>query len=268
MIRLNDEKFHTFRIYTKHLVTFFPALKSDKNAISRIDTATDALMGSYVKIKKNTGWLKRNLIHSCQFSRNDGHPYVNIRLVDDMLPFLVGISGWFSAPKIKNIRHFKKDNHFKLYAYFYSHLCRGNMGEVPLSEVRELLSIKKDQYKLVGHLKSRLLDPSIALINRTTDIEVTHSPYEPSRKVASFIFDIHKAAAPPRLSPIPPSTSISEASTPLGKKYQPIGIKEMEFTYPRKHDTSWYSLKQFEQPRKTKKPVNQWSTSFLKRYAR
>lgn len=93
MIRLNDEKFHTFRIYTKHLVTFFPALKSDKNAISRIDTATDALMGSYVKIKKNTGWLKRNLIHSCQFSRNDGHPYVNIRLVDDMLPFLVGISG-------------------------------------------------------------------------------------------------------------------------------------------------------------------------------
>ena len=167
MIRQKDEEFHTYRIHTRQLTAFFPGLQSDKNAIARIDTATDALMGSYIKIKKRNGWVKRNLIHSCQLDRNDGNAYVDIRLDDEMLPFLVGITGWFSAPKIENIRFFKKENHFKLYAFFHTHLYRGNTGEVPLSQIRELLSIQKKQYRLVGHLKSRLLDPTIHLINWT-----------------------------------------------------------------------------------------------------
>jgi len=93
MIRQKDDQFHTYRIFTRQLIDFFPALKSDKNAIARIDEATDALMGSYIKIKKKNGWLKRNLIHSCQFYKNNGYAYVDIRLDDDMLPFLIGITG-------------------------------------------------------------------------------------------------------------------------------------------------------------------------------
>jgi len=93
MVRQKDEKFHTYRIYTRQLIEFFPGLQSDKNAIARIDSATDALMGSYIKIKKKNVWLKRNLIHSCQLNKNNGHAYVDIRLDDDMLPFLIGITG-------------------------------------------------------------------------------------------------------------------------------------------------------------------------------
>ncbi|HAW51096.1 MAG TPA: hypothetical protein DCX54_02030 [Flavobacteriales bacterium] len=44
MIRQEDKQLHTYRIYSKHLIDFFPALKSDKNAIARLDKATDALM--------------------------------------------------------------------------------------------------------------------------------------------------------------------------------------------------------------------------------
>jgi len=45
MIRQKDEKFHTYRIYTRQLIDFFPALQSDKNAITRIDSATDLDFG-------------------------------------------------------------------------------------------------------------------------------------------------------------------------------------------------------------------------------
>jgi len=44
MIRQEDKHLHTYRIYAKQLVDFFPALQSDKNAIVRLDRATDALM--------------------------------------------------------------------------------------------------------------------------------------------------------------------------------------------------------------------------------
>ncbi|MBF0264131.1 MAG: replication initiation protein [Gammaproteobacteria bacterium] len=217
MIRQKDEQFHTYRIFTRQLIEFFPALKSDKNAIARIDMATDALMGSYIKIKKKNGWLKRNLVHSCQFYKNDGHSYVDIRLDDEILPFLIGITGKFSSPKIENIRYFKKENHFKLYAFFYSYLYRGNTGEVPLSALRDLLSIKKSQYKLVGHLKSSLLEPSIKLINRVTDIKVSCSSYKHGRRIAGFIFDIKRSPiknlAQTKKLPIVPDKPILSAGT-------------------------------------------------------
>jgi plasmid replication initiation protein len=54
------------------------------------------------------------------------------------------------------------------------------------------LSIQKKQYILIGHLKSRLLNPTIDLINRTTDIYVESTPYKHGKKIAGFIFDIKK----------------------------------------------------------------------------
>jgi len=65
---------------------------------------------------------------------------------------------------------------------------------VTLCALRDILSIKKKQYLLVGHLKSRLLDPAIDLINRTTDIRIDYMPYKHGRKVAGFVFDIQKRA--------------------------------------------------------------------------
>lgn len=90
-----------------------------------------------------------------------------------MLPLLIGVNGYFSAPKLENIKLFKKDQHFKLHAYFYAYLYRHSTGVVTLSELRNILDIDNKQYKLVGHLKNRLLVPSINLINKVTDINVS-----------------------------------------------------------------------------------------------
>lgn len=232
MIRQKDKQLHTYRIYAKQLIDFFPALKSDKNAIARLDKVTDALMWSYIKIKNKNGWLKRNLIHSCVLNRVNGAVYVDIRLDDDMVPFLIGLSWWFSSPKIENIRHFKKENHFKLYAFFYAYLYRWSTWEIPLSHIREILSIQKKQYLLIGHLKSRLLNPTIDLINRTTDIKVEYTHYKHGKKIAGFIFDIQKnskivaSGAFGWKSPGLTGTICSDNN--LAKKYSTFGIKQTE----------------------------------------
>ncbi|MBU0673806.1 MAG: replication initiation protein [Proteobacteria bacterium] len=44
LIRQEDTQLHTYRIYAKKLIEFFPALQSDNNALARLDKATDALM--------------------------------------------------------------------------------------------------------------------------------------------------------------------------------------------------------------------------------
>ncbi len=90
-----------------------------------------------------------------------------------MLPHLISVNSYFSSPKLENIRLFKKDQHFKLHAYFYSFLYRHTTGIVSIDDLRKILDVDKKQYKLVGHLKSRLLLPSIDLINNVTDIHIS-----------------------------------------------------------------------------------------------
>ena len=100
--------------------------------------------------------------------------------------------------KLENIKHFKKDQHFKLHAYLFSYLYRGSTGNVSIEQIREILDIDKKQYKLVWHLKSRLLLPSIKFINAVTDIKVIIKDVKHGRRIAGFKFDISKIENDPR----------------------------------------------------------------------
>ena len=246
-IAKDDQSFVTFRIYTKQLIDFYPALKNDKNAIARIDQATDSLMSAHIKIKQENGWLKRHLIHSCQFIKNNGHAYVDIKLNNDMLPYLIGVKGYFSAPKLENIRHFKKDQHFKLHAYLFSYLYRGSTGNVSIEQIREILDIDKKQYKLVWHLKSRLLLPSIEFINAVTDIKVIIKDVKHGRRIAGFKFDISKQLKVPAITqPQLVSNKVNQSSPnlALAEQYKVIGVSASEFTqlskkYSQNHDQAY-----------------------------
>jgi len=114
-----------------------------------------------------------------------------------MLPHLINVNSYFSSPKLDNIKLFKKDQHFKLHAYFYSFLYRSSTGIVSIENLRNILDIDKKQYKLVGHLKSRLLIPSIDVINSVTDIHISIRDVKHGRKIAGFIFDISKKKPAP-----------------------------------------------------------------------
>jgi len=235
-IAQNDLSFTTYRIYAKDLVNFFPALHSDKNAIARIDKATDSLMWAYIKIKQKNGWLKRNLLHSCQFNKNEGHPYVDIKLGNDMMPYLLNVNGYFSAPKLENIRLFKKDQHFKLHAYFYSFLYRQSTGMVTIENLRNILDIDKKQYKLVGHLKSRLLIPSVKVINDVTDINISIKEVKHGRKIAGFIFNISNKNPGGNNNKISNKPNNAAPEDSLSQEYLKLGVPEIDYkTLSKKH---------------------------------
>jgi len=91
-IKQTDISFVTCRMYAKNLIEYFPAWQSDKNAIARIDKATDVLMSSFIKVKQSDGREKKNLINSCRFSSNSGNPFIDIKFDDDMLPYFIGLN--------------------------------------------------------------------------------------------------------------------------------------------------------------------------------
>ena len=190
VINKDDLDFTTCRIYTKKLIEYYPSLKNDKNAIARLDEATDSLMWSFVKIALKDGWIKRNLVESCQFSKNGWNPFIDIRLSDDMLPYFISVTSKFSAPRMANTQRLKKDHHFKLHGFFHSLSYKKEPVHVSVEELRRIFDIDKKQYQLVGHFKSRLLIPTIEYINKVTDLTVECSDDKAWRKIIGFIFSV------------------------------------------------------------------------------
>jgi len=232
LICKDDNEFSTYRITVKSLIEYFPSLKNDKNAIARVDKATDSLMWTYIKAKN--GWIKKNLIHSCQLTREPNFFYIDIRLDNEMLPFLINVTGYFSAPKLENLRYFKKDQHFKLYSYFYSFLFRGETWEVSIEEIRQLLAIDKNKYEQVGHLKNRLLVPSVKLINEVTDIYVSIREVKQWRKISGFIFQVinkvlAKRAIMSAVKILPPAKQSQWDEGSIAEKYSKWWLNQDEF---------------------------------------
>lgn len=188
VINKDDLDFTTCRIYTKKLIEYYPSLKNDKNSLARLDEATDSLMWSFVKIELKDGWIKRNLVESCQFSKNHWNPYIDIRLSDDMLPYFISVTSKFSAPRMANTQLLKKDHHFKLHGFFHSLSYKKEPTYISVEELRNIFDIDKKQYKLVGHFKNRLLMPTIEYINKVTDLTVKCFDVKQWRKIIGFKF--------------------------------------------------------------------------------
>lgn len=146
-----------------------------------------------------------------------------------MLPHLINVNGYFSSPKLENIRLFKKDQHFKLHAYFYSFLYRQSTGMVTIENLRNILDVDKKQYKLVGHLKSRLLIPSIKVINDVTDINISIKEVKHGRKIAGFIFNISKKEELNTGNNIKEKSCQPSGLDTLQKKYSRLGISNTDF---------------------------------------
>jgi len=90
----------------------------------------------------------------------------------------------------------------------------------------------------VGHLKNRLLKPSISLINRVTDINVSCMSYKHGRRIAGFIFDIKKSVPKKTIQklsqpPIPTDNKLGthkKDNKTLEEKYISIGFSASEYS--------------------------------------
>jgi len=87
--------------------------------------------------------------------------------------------------------------------------------------LREILDIKNHQYEKIGHLKSRLLNPSITLINQVTDIIVSMIEIKHGRKIIAFNFKIIKK------SPIQKLISESTVKPPLKNDHEDRSISSL-----------------------------------------
>ena len=111
----------------------------------------------------------------------EGKGVINISFHKSLKPYLLQLKSRFTQYKINSIVKFKSSYSIRFYELLKSYEYLGNgegfYREFSLAELKGFLGVDEGEYKNFGHLKCRIIEPSVKEINSYSDIFISSVEY-------------------------------------------------------------------------------------------
>lgn len=192
-----------FRMYVLRAKDFAKLLGIKGNGVyTQLEKSIDSLMKKQLTIEREDG----NIVHKYQwltrasYIRNKGE--VQLRLSDDLKRYLLSLESYIKY-RLLNVLFLKSDHAWRIYELLKEETWKTKEKKefdgktytkyriMTVKEIRRLLDIQEDQYVLMKHFKSRILDVAQKEITTKTDISFKYDVYKKiGRSIDSFIFYI------------------------------------------------------------------------------
>ncbi len=185
MVKKNDTEFKEYNFKVSDIAALFG---NKKNIYKNLESAADLLMTRFIKIKtgdKPKDWKSYHIIKNA--SCKDG--VFTIQIDEQMKRFYLELNE-YTKYQLKNILQFNSTYSFRVYELLKQYVKLKNRT-IDIAHLREILDIGKQQYKLYGHFKSRVLAPSKEEINEYTDILFDFNEVKDGKKVIAINFIIN-----------------------------------------------------------------------------
>ena len=180
------EQFPLLSIPVRDIAELIPALASSKRRFEVLEKVVDEVMDSTITLRQNDSWVKFQWLTKAAYKNG----VIHLQLNDELLPYFTNLLNRFTSYQLRHVIGFRSAYAFRIYD-----LCKQYMriGErtISIDELRKWLDIPDDQYKQVGHLKSRVVKPALEDINRSSDLEVMlEADIKEGRKTVGLRFTI------------------------------------------------------------------------------
>ena len=161
-------------------------------AYTALKDATDRLFDRYFTYERIYAKPdKIELVHSrwvqkVAYSRSNGH--VSIQLTSDVIDMIGKLKSCFTQYKIKQIADLTSIYALRLYELIIQWSSTKKTPIFEISEFREKLGVLEGEYTRMNNFKSRVLEPAINQINKSTDIIVVYKQHKSGRSINGFSF--------------------------------------------------------------------------------
>jgi plasmid replication initiation protein len=154
-----------------------------------LQAVTLRLMTRVVKIHRTEDQLliQTHLLDSVHYWYGEG--YVDIKISDDMKPYLLNLKREFTQYKLSQIIKLSSVYAIKIYELLKKQEGLGKRT-IFIDDLRKKLSIQDNHYKKINDLKLRVLEISKREINLKTDLKIDFEFIKTGRKVTAVQFDI------------------------------------------------------------------------------
>ena len=184
-IQPEDEDFKPYRISLNELADF---LGINKNHIySDCKKITKKLLGKVVEIQEKGRLLQTHWVSSADYV--DGTGVVNLTFDPLLKPYLLQLKGSFTSSKLEMLLSFKSQYTMRVYTLLKQYE-RLKEREIDLQQLRDILGIGKEQYKLYSNFRDRILEPTQRELRANADLYFEFDEIKFGRRVGAIRFRI------------------------------------------------------------------------------
>jgi len=164
-----------------------------KIKIEYMKDVTNGLLSKIVNVpNERGGYSGFQLFKKCVVDVDENGWFIEIDAHDDALPLMFEFKNKYFTYRLWNALQLKSSNQIRMYEILKQYEKIG-YRIVSLEELRGLLGIEKNEYKVYKDFRRRVLDSCQQALEENTDIKFTYEPYGskgPGGKVISLKFTI------------------------------------------------------------------------------
>lgn len=161
----------------------------DQSKYTEIPKITKGLMKKVFTVHDERGELQVSWLSSVRYLKGSGQ--VILKFDSNLKPLLLKLKKEFTKLNISNCIRLKSFYSMRIYELLKQYITIG-MREFELNNLKHILGIEKDEYKLYADFKRYVLKQAQKELNKKTDIYFDFEEIKTGRKVTSIKFYIHK----------------------------------------------------------------------------
>ena len=178
IIQPDDDDFHDYDLHVSEFAIMF-GIECIKDIHARVEEAAKNLVGK--RLDLSIGKEKEYVAWFSHAKYVEGKGVINISFHKSLKPYLLQLKSRFTQYKINSIVKFKSSYSIRFYELLKSYEYLGNgegfYREFSLAELKGFLGVDEGEYKNFGHLKCRIIEPSVKEINSYSDIFISSVDY-------------------------------------------------------------------------------------------
>ena len=194
-IKGSDKDLHKYHIHINEIIKDFNLSDAGDNYVS-IKDAASKLLSKVIEIEKgSTGggkWLRIPLLIAVEgFKNKEEGNYISVQFHPELKPFLMELKERYLQYDIRNLWGLTSVYSVRMYELLKQYERIGKRY-FNLEDLRLILGINPDEYKLYGHFKNKVILKAQNDLKEVTDIHFTFKEKKDSRRVAGLSFQILK----------------------------------------------------------------------------
>lgn len=143
---------------------------------------------SYSKLTKkgNVEHVKSRWVQRISYVEEEA--LVTLQFSSDVMPLITSLETRFTSYELEQVSSLSSAYAVRLYELLIAWRKSGKTPVFEINDFRGKMGVEQDEYALMRHFKSRVLDFSIKQINEHTDISAKYEQHKTGRKITGFSF--------------------------------------------------------------------------------
>jgi len=190
-IEPDDDDLKTYRVSIQELAQVIDT--KNKDTYGRLKKITKKVMSRIIELKKDDREILIPLINKAIYHKGKGT--IDIRLDEDLKDYLLQLKDNFTSVKVNELFSLSSTYAMRIYELLMQYKRIGERT-IALSELRNMLNIKPEQYQRFQHFDTRVLKKAQSEINNKTKLQFTYEKIKRNRSIHSIRFILLKNKQP------------------------------------------------------------------------